>query len=214
MLEHSGARDQITAAQLPAATWFCSSGARAGTAPRMSAPILSPLQPRHLAQALTLQSQVYPAFLVEPEAAFASRLHVAAPFNLAAERDGTLLAYLLAHGWTRESPPPVGAVLDAARTGDTLYLHDLAVADAARGTGIGRALVERAFALAAAKGLERAELIAVEGAADYWARLGFRAETPAPALAAKVAHYGPAARWMWRPLRQSNGGFAASVALG
>jgi ribosomal protein S18 acetylase RimI-like enzyme len=166
----------------------------------MSAPILTPLQPRHLPQALSLQSQVYPAFLVEPESAFASRLHVAAPFNRAAERDGSLIAYLLAHGWTRESPPPVGAVLDRATAGDTLYLHDLAVSDAARGTGIGRMLVEAAFADAVAAGLARAELIAVEGAAAFWQRLGFHMGAPSPALAAKVAQYGPAARWMWRAL--------------
>ncbi len=166
----------------------------------MSRPAPSPLLPRHLPQALVLQAQVYPAFLVEPEAAFASRLWVAAPFNLAAEQDGILLGYLLAHGWPRESPPPVGAELDPETSGDTLYLHDLAVASAARGTGLGRSLVEHAFALAAADGLERAELIAVEGAADYWQRLGFRADPAPPALAAKVAYYGPAARWMWRRL--------------
>jgi predicted N-acetyltransferase YhbS len=166
----------------------------------MSALILTPLQPRHLPQALVLQAQAYPAFLVEPEDAFASRLRVAAPFNLAAERDGALIAYLLAHGWLRESPPPVGAVLDPATAGDTLYLHDLAVSDAARGTGIGRMLVEAAFANANAAGIARAELVAVEGAADYWRRLGFEAGSPSPALAAKVAQYGPAAQWMWRAL--------------
>ena len=166
----------------------------------MSAPILTPLRPRHLPQALALQAQAYPAFLVEPEDAFASRLQVAAPFNLAAEHDGALRAYLLAHGWTRESPPPVGAVLDPATKGDTLYLHDLAVSAAARGTGIGRRLVEAAFKDAVAAGLTRAELIAVEGAAGYWRRLGFEAATPSPAVVAKVANYGPAAQWMWRPL--------------
>jgi GNAT superfamily N-acetyltransferase len=166
----------------------------------MSAPNLVPLHSRHLAQALALQAQVYPAFLVEPEAAFASRLHVAAPFHWAAEHDGTLLAYLLAHGCVRESPPPVGAVLDRATSGDTLYLHDLAVSNAARGSGIGRLLVEAAFKSAVAAGLARAELIAIDGAADYWRRLGFEAGTPSPALAAKVAHYGPAAQWMSRAL--------------
>ncbi|SFJ02206.1 Acetyltransferase (GNAT) family protein [Sphingomonas sp. NFR04] len=166
----------------------------------MPAPILTPLQPRHLPQALALQAQAYPAFLVEPEPAFASRLHVATPFNLAAEHGGILLAYLLAHGWTRESPPSVGAVLDPTTHGDTLYLHDLAVSAAARGTGIGRLLVEAAFRDAVAVGLTRAELIAIDGAADYWRRLGFESGSPSAALAAKVAQYGPAAQWMWRAL--------------
>lgn len=160
----------------------------------------APFLSHHLPQALALQSQVYPAFLVEPEAAFASRLRVAAPFNLVIERDGRLLAYLLAHGWPREAPPPVGTVLDPARSGDTLYLHDLAVAPEARGTGVGQALVAHAIAQAVAGGLARAELIAVEGAADYWHRLGFHADMSSAALAAKTAAYGPAAQWMWRRL--------------
>ncbi|WP_010546221.1 GNAT family N-acetyltransferase [Sphingomonas elodea] len=166
----------------------------------MAALALSPLEPRHLPQALALQAQVYPAFLVEPRQAFASRLHVAAPYCLAAERDQLLVAYLLAHGWPSEAPPDVGSVLDPDMRGDALFLHDLAVSPAARGTGAGRALVEHALARAAADGLRRAELIAVEGAADFWSRMGFTADPPAPALAAKVAAYGPRARWMTRML--------------
>ncbi|OAN67207.1 GNAT family N-acetyltransferase [Sphingomonas sp. TDK1] len=162
--------------------------------------LFMPFEPRHLPQALALQSQAYPAFLVEAAPAFASRLQVAAPYNVVAERDGALLGYLLAHGWTGESPPPVGVVLDPDVTGDTLYLHDLAVSDAGRGSGIGRMLVEHALSRAAADGLVSAELIAVEGAAEYWARLGFDVEPPSPALAAKVAGYGAAARWMRRTL--------------
>lgn len=174
--------------------------------------ILRPLRTEDLPQALALQSQVYPAFLVEPAAAFASRLSVAAPHCLAAERDGVLLAYLLAHGWPAGEPPPVGAVLDAGRTGDTLFLHDLAVSAAARGSGIGTALVARAFAQAAAAGLTRAELIAVEGAAAYWKRLGFVAATPSSALAARAAAYGPAAQWMWRALPPNGGGDSGGAA--
>ena len=166
----------------------------------MPAPILMPFAPRHLPEALRLQSQVYPAFLVEPEDAFASRCATAAPYCLAAEVDGTLVAYLLAHGWPREAPAPVGAVLDPEIRGDALFLHDLAVSPAARGTGIGRALVDHAFALASRDGLRWAELIAIEGAAPFWSGLGFAPGSPSPELAAKVAGYGPLAQWMARPL--------------
>ncbi|WP_245824708.1 GNAT family N-acetyltransferase [Sphingomonas azotifigens] len=175
---------------------------------------LRPMQPDDLAQALVLQEQVYPAFLVEPAEAFASRLAVAAPYCLVAERDGVLLGYLLAHGWPCETPPPVGAVLDPAQRGDTLFLHDLAVAAAGRGGGIGEALVARAFALAAANGLRRAELIAVEGAAAYWERLGFLPVPTSPALAAKVAGYGTTARWMARPIMPGDDGFGGGARLG
>lgn len=160
---------------------------------------IRPMRPSDLPAALALQERVYPAFLVEPEPAFASRLRVAAPYCLAAEREGRLIAYLLAHAARGEMPPPVGAVLPPSLTGDVLFLHDLAVSAAARGSGAGRMLVEQALARAAADGRHRAELIAVEGAAAYWRRLGFVDLVPLPpALAEKVAAYGAGARWMWR----------------
>jgi GNAT superfamily N-acetyltransferase len=153
-----------------------------------------------LPAALAIQAEVYPAFLCEDEDAFASRLSLAASYCLAATRGGELVAYLLAHGWPHQAPPPVGAILAPRAASEVLYIHDLAVSSAGRGSGIGRRLVARAFELAASDGLASAELIAVEGAAGYWRTLGF-AEAPVSAgLAAKVAGYGPEARWMTRAI--------------
>jgi len=45
-------------------------------------------------------------------------------------------------------------------------------------------------------GLRRAELIAVEGAAGYWRRLGFIESDASGGLREKVATYGTHARWM------------------
>ncbi len=77
-----------------------------------------------------------------------------------------------------------------------LFLHDLALAPAARGLRVGERLVAAALGAAHRDGLTEAELIAVEGAAAYWHRLGFAETAMAPTLAAKVAGYGDAARWM------------------
>ena len=152
--------------------------------------------------ALALQSRSYPAFLVEDASAFASRMGLAASFCLAARREGELLGYVLAHGWPRRSPPAVGTVLTGSGPGEVLFIHDLAVASAGHGSGVGRMLIARAFDLAARAGLRRAELIAVEGAADYWRRLGFVAVPVSGTLAAKVATYGPQAYWMEREILQ------------
>lgn len=114
-----------------------------------------------------------------------------------------LIAYLLAHGWRSQAPPPVGAILAQQGASEVLFIHDLAVSAAGRGSGIGRRLVDRAFKLAARDGLTRAELIAVEGAASYWRGLGFIETKAPPALAAKVAYYGPEARWMTRSILAS-----------
>lgn len=147
---------------------------------------------------MTVQSANYPAFLLEGEEAFASRLDVAAPYCLAAGVDGTLVGYMLAHGWASQSPPPVNAVLARDAPSEVLFIHDVAVGAAGRGLGMGRKLVTRAFAMAARDGLRTAELIAVEGAASYWRTLGFSEAVTSSALAEKVAGYGPGARWMTR----------------
>lgn len=77
-----------------------------------------------------------------------------------------------------------------------LFLHDLALTPAARGLRVGERLVAAALEAARRDGLTEAELIAVEGAAGYWRRLGFVEPAMTPALATKVAGYGDAARWM------------------
>lgn len=90
----------------------------------------------------------------------------------------------------------MGTALDPAAPAEVLFLHDLALAPAARGLRIGEWLVAAALEAARRDGLSEAELIAVEGAAEYWRRLSF-VETPmTPTLATKVAGYGEAARWM------------------
>ncbi|MBB5987946.1 GNAT family N-acetyltransferase [Sphingobium lignivorans] len=162
------------------------------------------LRPRDLPSALAIQSESYPAFLIEEAAPFLSRLTLADSYCLAALREGpreqAILGYLLAHGWRGESPPPVGAVLADGGPREVLFIHDLAVSSSGRGLGVGRSLVMRVFELAARDGIRSAELIAVEGAADYWRALGFVEDAVSPGLAAKVATYGDRARWMTRAI--------------
>jgi ribosomal protein S18 acetylase RimI-like enzyme len=168
--------------------------------------IIRALREDDLAAALAIQVASYPSFLLEDHDAFASRLNVPTSCCLAAVRQGTLVAYLLAHGWVADSPPSVGTILDGRTAkSDVLFIHDLAVSSAGRNAGLGRKLLDRAFALAARDGLRCAQLIAVEGAATYWNRLGFAETRCSPSLLAKVAVYGPDARWMTRSIATIGG---------
>jgi ribosomal protein S18 acetylase RimI-like enzyme len=117
-----------------------------------------------LASALAIQTQAYPTFLVENEAAFASRLDAAKPYCLTARAERRMVGYLLAHGWQRHAPPPLGIPLVDDGPNEILFIHDLAIAAADRGLGAGRKLIDHAFELAARDGLKEAELVAVEGA--------------------------------------------------
>lgn len=146
--------------------------------------------------ALRIQAAAYPAFLLEEADAFASRIDMAASFCLAAILGENLVGYLLAHGWQGQSPPPVGTILPPDSASEVLFIHDLAIGSAGRGSGLGRTLVDSAARLAADHGLSRAELIAVEGMAPYWRTLGFAEADTSPELTAKISAYGDRARWM------------------
>lgn len=163
------------------------------------------LRPQDISAALNLQRETYPPFLMEEEDVFLSRINLAASYCFAAKHRGELLGYLLAHGWKHQSPPPLGTVLvDGARS-EVLFIHDLAVSSSHRGLGVGQGLIARAFELAAQDGLRRAELIAVEGAADYWRRLDFAEGTVSGELSEKLSTYGTLARWMARDIPPMNG---------
>ena len=153
-----------------------------------------------LPAAIAVQAVVYPVPLLEEPEAFASRLHLPQSYCLAAVCDGRLIAFLLGHGWPRQNPPPLDAVLRPARQNEVLYIHDLAVAPLGRGLRLGQRLLQRAFELAVRDKLTNAELIAVEGAAPYWRRLGFIEPEVPDSLRRKVTAYGKGARWMARAL--------------
>lgn len=146
--------------------------------------------------ALAIQAVCFPAFLLEDEAAFGSRVRLASSCCFVSMQGDTMAGYVLAHGWPEGSPPPVGAVLAEPPQVDVLFIHDMAVSLDARGLSAGRALMEAAFMCAAGQGIGRAELIAVGGAATYWRTLGFTEAAASDALAAKVAGYGADATWM------------------
>lgn len=161
-------------------------------------PIIRPLTDKDLESAIEIQAEVFPEFMREDRAAFASRLAMPASFCLVATLREQPIAYILAHGWRRQSPPAIGTVLDPRTPAKVMFIHDLAVSRAGRGSGIGQRLVAQTFVQAAAAGLREAELIAVEGAHTYWRTLGFTEPVVPIALAQKVAEYGEVARWMAR----------------
>ena len=83
-------------------------------------------------------------------------------------------------------------------------MHDLSVSPAARGAGLGRGLLEHSLRAASRLGLRHSELVAVPGAAGYWARLGYVAVPASEALAEKLRGYGAGAVYMRRVLGEGD----------
>lgn len=161
---------------------------------------LRPLILEDMPALLAVQCEVYPAFLWEDEQSLASRLTRADTYCMAALREEKLVAYLIAHGWASRAPPSLDMALEGGVPSEVLLIHDLAVSSRGRGLGIGRCLIEYAFERAIGDGLRRAELVAVDGAADYWRRLGFSQNAASRDLIDKAATYGAGACWMTREL--------------
>jgi GNAT superfamily N-acetyltransferase len=127
----------------------------------------------------------------ESPAVFAERLALAPAGCRVLACGDALLGYAVMHPWTGLAPPPLDSLLGRlpVRPG-AWHIHDVALAPEARGAGHAAAVVR------AVVGTQRATLVALAEAVDYWSRLGFR-ELPC-ADAAALASYGAGARFVGR----------------
>lgn len=117
-----------------------------------------------------------------------------------AGKEGPPRGYLVAYPWTESAAPALNTLIDAIPDdAAAMYLHDLALDPAVRGGGWSRPIVERLAADASAAGWPALALVAVNDAAPFWERHGFVVIEP-PGMAAKLAGYGPDARYMVRCL--------------
>lgn len=116
-------------------------------------------------------------------------------------RDGGLaLGYLVAYPWMADAAPALNTLIEAIPAeAAVMYLHDLALHPDVRRQGWSRAVVERLAEQARTAGWPALALVAVNDAAPFWEGRGF-AVVETPAMAVKLASYGPDARYMVRRL--------------
>lgn len=132
-----------------------------------------PMQPQDLPCVGPIADAVHHN-LHEPHEVYANRLALYPAGCLAYWRDGEMAGYLIAHPWTTDDPPPLGAIIgELPPAPDCYYLHDIALLPTARAYGAGRAGFDRCLTMARLEGLRSIELVAVNGADRYWRRLGF-----------------------------------------
>ena len=168
-------------------------------APRPQAEVtLRAMRAADIDAVLAVQSQCYRAELIESRDALASRQRLSPDTCFVAEVDGRVRGYLFAHPWQGETPPALDTPLPALPEHcDTLFLHDMAISERLRGRGVAPRLMEKALRSARARGYRYARLVAVQGAASYWRKLGFK---PYPLGRGKLACYGDGAEGMLAPL--------------
>ena len=159
-----------------------------------------PMTSADLPAVMRIAAVVHPDY-PEDEAVFAERL-VLAPAGclVLAGESGELSGYVVSHPWPRGSIPVLNSLLGTMPAGRRdWYLHDLALLPAARGGGYAGSGVSRIVSTARDARCDAIALVAVNGSAGFWERRGFRIVHD-PALAAKLASYDDAARYMMRDL--------------
>ena len=149
---------------------------------------------------IAVAEQVHAAY-PEDEAVFAERLRLYPAGCRVLAIDGKVVGYIISHPWRLGEPPLLNARLGVLPAKpDTYYLHDIALLSEARGAGAGSVIVSALAEQARTEGLPTLSLVAVHNTVEFWQRLGF-AVVEEPALAAKLASYDRAARFMVRWLR-------------
>ena len=127
-----------------------------------------------LPRVLAIQSEAYTAAFLEPEETFAAKLRLFPSGCCAALRAGLIEGYLFSHPWRGSEPVPLAiATLTLPAQPDCYYIHDLAVANSARGSGVGKLLVRHALSIAGRMKLRRTLLVAVQDSQRFWAHYGF-----------------------------------------
>ncbi|MBS0529945.1 MAG: GNAT family N-acetyltransferase [Proteobacteria bacterium] len=152
-----------------------------------------------LAAVSDLAAAIHPDY-PEDDAVFAERLRLYPAGCHVLARGPVLEAYAVSHPWIDRQPPSLNDLLGAMPgRPSTYYIHDLALAPAARGSGAGRAIVAQLAAQARSEALPTLSLVAVHGSERFWQRQGFAA-LAVPELEAKLHSYGNDARLMVRRL--------------
>ena len=146
---------------------------------------------------LRIQEHCYGADFAEPREVFVRRLRTAGHCSWAAEQGGELVAYLAAY-WSRPGAiTPLNGDFAEYDDASVLYLHDMAVSEAAAGQGLARRMVQVLKAQARARGVQRTALVSVQGSRLYWERQGYVVESVTNAAQQQhLASYGEGALYM------------------
>lgn len=133
-------------------------------------------------------------------ACFAERLRLCPELCFSLELAGEVEGYLIAYPWPDGEVPPLNSLLGALPADRrAIYLHDLALAPAARGRGHAREALDRLVAAARSSGAQALNLVSVNGSQTFWRGFGFETHD-SPVLRAKLASYGADARYMTRQI--------------
>jgi len=136
----------------------------------------------------------------EDDTVFAERQRLYPAGCAVFDSEGRPAAYAVTHPWRYAEPPALNVMLgEIPARPSTYYIHDIAMAPEARGSGAGSAIVEAVIAHAGETGVPNLSLVAVNNSVPFWSRFGFEIVNE-PALVEKLLTYDADARFMVRKI--------------
>lgn len=137
-----------------------------------------------------------PRGLSEGRTALESRGRTSPSTCFTLHHDRRPAGYVLAFPYPASHCPDLQRPERTAHRSDNLHLHDIVIAEHLRGRGYGRTLLHHLAGTARTAGYRRISLVAVSGAATFWAANGFhpRKEVTPP------RDYGSNAVYMSKPI--------------
>lgn len=154
-------------------------------------PNIRPMQVDDMAAILRIQDVCYTTIVPESKQSLEAKLRASPTTCFVAIAQNEIVGYLVAMPWQLGTPPALDApVCVLPQQPDCLYLHDLAVAPTARGSGVASVLVTAFMHRLHELALDYASLIAVQASQVYWQRHGFRIVSLDPTCHAKLSAYG------------------------
>ncbi|WP_395008102.1 GNAT family N-acetyltransferase [Undibacterium sp.] len=146
---------------------------------------------------MLIQATCYGGGIPESRASLCAKL-VASPASCFVAVVGEdVVAYLIALPWLSQAPPALHApACEVPAYPDCIYLHDLSVLPAARGTGIAGLLIAHFFVYCRQSGMTKATLVAVQSSAIFWRGFGFNKLELDLGLTKKLATYGHGAEFL------------------
>ena len=160
-----------------------------------------PARPTDRAAVWAVQKLAHGRGYWEAPRALGAHLQTAASRALIATREGRPVAYLLARVERRRHITRLGASPNCRRRvgADTLFVHDMALTPAVRGSGLPGRLLGAILGEPGPAGrspLRHVALISVSGTEAYWRRYGLRRQVLGGVAGADLRSYGPRARYM------------------
>jgi len=131
------------------------------------------MQPSDLAKVVTIQAEAYENHFLESADVIAQRFKLSPQTAWVAELDNEVSAYLVAYCYKLGKVNPFNATFVQVEDPDCLYLHDLALLQMARGTGIATRLIQMAVDFAQYHSLSFVALVSVQSSKEFWQKQGF-----------------------------------------